>query len=245
MATKLQDLPAASSVADTDIAYEVATPGTAPTDKKVPFSVVKAYIKADTNIADAISKKHSAAGQINQATPAEISALTDKATPVDADVILAEDSETTPTAFEKIKITLAHLKSYLKTYFDTLYAPIGGGGGVTYSVQDKTDDYPVVVADLGVGSTLTMDNASPKTFTLPTLSAGDLGKQITFVKKGAGKLTIQAGTGQKIADSGAAGTIYDTEAGETYASITLVATTTTQWNIVGFDGTWTTTDPLA
>ena len=174
MVTKLQDLPVASAVADTDIIFGVATPATTPTDKKVPFSVIK---------------------------------------------------------------------SFLKTYFDNIYQAIGAG--FSYTVQDKTDDYPIVVGDLGIGRTITMNNVGLKTFTLPTLSAGDLGKQITLVKKGAGQLTIQAGASQKIADSGATGTIYDAEAGETYATITLIATTTTQWNIVGINGTWTTTDPLA
>ena len=56
---------------------------------------------------------------------AEISALTDKATPVDADVVLGENSAASPTAFTKIKITWAHIKATLKTYFDGIYQAIG------------------------------------------------------------------------------------------------------------------------
>ena len=76
-----------------------------------------AYIKADTDVADAISKKHAASGQFNQATAAEISAMTDKATPVDADVFVIEDSATTPTAFGKKKLTWSNLKTTLGSLF--------------------------------------------------------------------------------------------------------------------------------
>lgn len=116
------------------------------------------------------------------------------------------------------------------------YAPIE-------TIVDKTDNYPVVEADLGSGKTFTMNITDPtyKTFTLPALVVGDLGKQITFVKKGTGKVIIQAGTGQTISDGSSGGTIYDNQTTETYASITLVAITTTQWVILAFDGTWTTT----
>jgi len=113
---------------------------------------------------------------------------------------------------------------------------------VPYSVSDKTNNYPVVNTDLGSGTTFTMNNGATKTFTLPTSAniAGHLGAPITFVKKGAGRVTIQANTGQVIRDSSTAGTIYNDQATETYASITLIAITTTQWIVQGFDGTWTT-----
>lgn len=104
------------------------------------------------------------------------------------------------------------------------------------TIVDKTDDYLVVVGD--TGKVLTMSHAAIKTFTLPTIASGDIGTQITFVKKGAGQVTIQANTGQKIADSSVAGTIYNSLASETYATITLVAISTTQWVIKGFDGSW-------
>ena len=113
--------------------------------------------------------------------------------------------------------------------------------GMIPVVSDKTDNYPVVAAtDLGYGKVFTMSSANAKTFTLPALAAGDLGKPIVLVKKGAGKVTVQAGTGQVIADSPTGGYIYDDQAGETYATLTLVAVTTTLWVIVDFDGTWTT-----
>ena len=112
-------------------------------------------------------------------------------------------------------------------------------GGVSYSVSNKSADYPVLTTDLGSGITFTMSTANK--FTLPALSSGDLGKPIAFVKVGSGTVTVQAGSGQKISDSSTTGTIYDDQSNETYASLTLVAVTTTQWIITGFDGTWTTT----
>lgn len=57
---------------------------------------------------------------LHKATAAEISALTDKATPVDADVILGENSA--GAAWTKIKLSWTNIKATLKTYFDTLYA---------------------------------------------------------------------------------------------------------------------------
>jgi len=60
---------------------------------------------------------------VHKATAAEVSGMAAKGTPVDADVIMGEDSAG-GTAFSKIKITWAALKATLKTYFDTLYAAI-------------------------------------------------------------------------------------------------------------------------
>lgn len=50
----------------------------------------------------------------------EIYSLTNKATPVDADVTLIEDSAATPTN-QKKKLSWTNIKATLKTYFDTLY----------------------------------------------------------------------------------------------------------------------------
>ena len=76
---------------------------------------------------------------------------------------------------------------------------------------------------------------------MPVIAAGDVGTEVILVKNNAGTTTVQANTGQHIADSNSAGTIYDSQASETYAALVLVAISTTQWIIVGMDGTWTTT----
>ena len=60
---------------------------------------------------------------------AEISALTDKATPVDADVFLGENSAA-GTAFSKIKVTFANLKTTLANTFLLL-----SGGTMTGDIQ--------------------------------------------------------------------------------------------------------------
>lgn len=107
------------------------------------------------------------------------------------------------------------------------------------TVVDETDTYDVVVGD--TGNVLTMSHASTKTFNLPVIAAGDVGTQITFVKKGAGKVVIQANTGQFIDDSTSAGTIYDDQVAELTSTVTLLAISTTQWVIVSANGIWITT----
>ena len=85
-----------------------------------------------------------------------------------------------------------------------------------------------------------MNNGATKTFNLPVIASGDIGTQITFVKKGAGKVVIQANAGQYIDDSSSAGTIYDDQATELTSTITLLAISTTQWVIVAANGIWVT-----
>jgi hypothetical protein len=66
------------------------------------------------------SGSSSDANAIHKNIAAEISALTAKTTPpVDADLFIIEDSETTPTAFEKKKLSWANIKATLKSYFET------------------------------------------------------------------------------------------------------------------------------
>lgn len=57
---------------------------------------------------------------------AQITAATAKTTPVDADMLGISDSAASNVLK---KLSWANIKATLKAYFDTLYAPIGGGGG--------------------------------------------------------------------------------------------------------------------
>jgi hypothetical protein len=108
-------------------------------------------------------------------------------------------------------------------------------------VETKTDDYIVTTSD--AGKTLVMNAATAKTFSLPSVSAGNVNMPpITFVKIGAGQVTIDAADSDTIADSGAGDTIYDGQANETYATITLKLVSDTKWAVVGGHGTWTTSD---
>lgn len=107
-----------------------------------------------------------------------------------------------------------------------------------WSVVAKTDNYNVLTTD--DRTTFTMTAATTKTFTLPSVAAGNIGLMYRFVKLGAGQVTIDAADSDTIADSGAGDTIYCDDTG--YATITLVLATATAWQIVAGQGSWTTTD---
>ena len=77
---------------------------------------------------------------------------------------------------------------------------------------------------------------------LPVLLAGNVGQRLTVTFGGTVAVTISAGAGVTVSDSSAGGTLADTTVGEAgWANVTLQAVSTTQWVIVGGDGTWTTT----
>ena len=139
-------------------------------------------------------------------------------------------------------------KATLKGYFETNDTPTEAQFASlidTLAVDrkitdDKTADYNVATTDLS--KVLTMNHADAKTFSLPSVGSGDVGIGFTFVKLGAGKVTIDAADSDKIADSGAGDTIYNDQAAELFATITLQLVSETQWAIVGAMGTWITTD---
>ena len=92
------------------------------------------------------------------------------------------------------------------------------------------------------GETITCNSVDPETFYLPSVNASDIGMWYRFVKLGAGMLTVEAADVDKIADSGAGDTIYNDEPLQTYATLTLLLVSATQWTITEGHGTWTTTD---
>jgi hypothetical protein len=73
-------------------------------------------------------------GLLSGAVAGELNALTDKATPVDADVIMIEDSA---ASYGKKKLTIANLKAVLTTVYNALYEKVankdatGGYVGLT------------------------------------------------------------------------------------------------------------------
>jgi hypothetical protein len=87
----------------------------------------------------------------------------------------------------------------------------------------------------------TCDSASPQTFNLPSVGAGDVGMWITIIKLGAGSVIIDAADSDTIADSGVGLTIYNDMITETWATITLMLASETKWVITSSDGTWITT----
>ena len=109
------------------------------------------------------------------------------------------------------------------------------------TVSAKTANYNLLTTDSGLDQTFTMNNAAERTFTLPSVVAGDVGTSYVLAKIGAGKVIIDASDSDTIGGSSAGGTVYDDEAGETYATITLQLISATQWAILGYHGTWVTT----
>lgn len=139
--------------------------------KKLTWANVKATLKTyfDT-LYDASGAASSAQSAAIAACPAEttttigslIHGATAKTTPVDADELGLIDS----AASNALKrLTWANLKATLKTYFDTLYAPVGGGSGAltllavltasnNATIDDTThitstyDDYLIVIENM-------------------------------------------------------------------------------------------------
>lgn len=110
-----------------------------------------------------------------------------------------------------------------------------------YIITEKTDDYSIQATDFGFNKMFHMNAGTAKTFTLPSVAAGDIGKTINFAKTGAGKVTITTSDSDTIGGSSAGGTVYNDEAGETYATMSLVLVTATDWYISSYLGTWVTT----
>ena len=109
--------------------------------------------------------------------------------------------------------------------------------GVT--AETKTDDCTVTTSDFG--KSIRMNSTEDKTFTLPSVGAGEDGKRIRLGKVNSGRVTIATADSDKIADSDAGGTIYNDVATEIFAYLDLeYVHATTTWNISGH-GTWITT----
>jgi len=107
------------------------------------------------------------------------------------------------------------------------------------TVETKTDNYPITTDDFG--KTLVM-NAADKTFSLPSVSAANVGALVKVAFINTGKLTIDAADADTIDDSGAGEGIYCEQNGEKYSSIALRLISATEWIIVAAKGIWTTTE---
>jgi hypothetical protein len=79
------------------------------------------------------------------------------------------------------------------------------------------------------------------TFSLPSVDASNIGIHYQFVKAGSGKLIVDAADADTIRNSGAGGTIYNSQTNETWATLNVALVTSNSWAITGFEGTWTTT----
>ncbi len=103
-------------------------------------------------------------------------------------------------------------------------------------------DSDVTIAYIHYAKSIRMRSAANRTAAFPSVGAAEDGLRITFIKGGAGRVTIQAADVDIVADSSAGGTIYNDVAGEIYATITLeYVHAVVTWVIVGAHGTWVTT----
>lgn len=104
------DVPNAAQYIDLVDSYaDVGSVGTAATGAEIDTGTDTLKYATPKAIRDS--------GIISGAVSGEISALTDKPTPVDADILLGENSA---NSYSKIKVTWANIKSGLKSYFDGL-----------------------------------------------------------------------------------------------------------------------------
>lgn len=111
----------------------------------------------------------------------------------------------------------------------------GGGGTITWVKSVKTDDYTVLASDSG--TTLVMDAATTKTFTLPdTTGAPEL--TFRFIKQGAGSVTIDVENPSDIIGDGVAGEGLENTTAEVGATVTLQLIALNQWAIVSREGSW-------
>jgi hypothetical protein len=132
-------------------------------------------------------------------------------------------------------------KVSIRDYADNEVASINsdGIGQIRGNVSvTKTDVYNVQIADFG--KTIRVNSAIDKTMSLPSVGATEDGARLTFIKLGAGKVTIGAADTDKFFGGSGGGTMHaDVEIG---ASITIeYVDAITMWTIVAANGTWTIT----
>jgi len=132
-------------------------------------------------------------------------------------------------------INFVNLSDVPQTYNGKAGSPVRvnkDADGLEFSdgpVETKTDDYAVVSADFG--KMILMNAAGAKIFTLPAVVAADVDRSITFVKRGTGKVTIQAAAGETIDDSSAGGTLYNDLADDLFAVVKLKVISAGTWLI--------------
>ena len=90
------------------------------------------------------------------------------------------------------------------------------------------------------GQVYVAETDTPTTFDLPALASIANYYSISIIKHIASTVTIKAAGTEVIVNSSAGGTIYNDQATETYATITLLALSD-KWVILGAHGTWVTT----
>ena len=103
--------------------------------------------------------------------------------------------------------------------------------------ETLTTSYTVLTTDFG--KTIRVNAAGNLTMTLPAVGASDDGAKLTFFKRGAGKMTILASTGDKIDGSAATG-FYASSTDNAALGLEYVHGSTT-WFITSREGTFAST----
>lgn len=108
-------------------------------------------------------------------------------------------------------------------------------------VTSHNIDHKITLDEVGM---VFVDSLESKdlTFTLPSVSASDIGITFSFanITKN-GKLIIQASDDDIIADSGPGCTIYNSQEQIAYSSLTLILLESNHWGILTGNGIWRTT----
>jgi hypothetical protein len=127
--------------------------------------------------------------------------------------------------------------------------PAANGGGPQGVTSSSSGTNAVSVTATNSQQTFVQTGSATNTYALPTGNlAADISSsvpplQYTFVKNNANTLTINPGSGNFIANGTAGQMLYDSQAAETYATVTIQligsASSINTWVIIGAQGTWT------
>ena len=113
-------------------------------------------------------------------------------------------------------------------------------------ITAKTDNYPIVINDLGSVNDrlMTMNASTSKTFTLPSVESTEIGKAITLIKIGSGDVVIATSDSDTILDGTTSSSVSSMTLTELYKAVTLVLNNTTTWVIQSVSGPYATLTQL-
>jgi len=108
--------------------------------------------------------------------------------------------------------------------------------------QVQVENSGKVLTHDDLGKCFTCENIEEQIFYLPIANFEHIGGWVRFIKLGSGKLSVEAGVNDIIADSGVGDTLYNDQANQNFATVTIMIAAVGKWVINGGHGTWITTD---